>query len=380
MRRRSNTPYLILIATLLLLLSLPKHVTESLRGSIASIFSPLWESYAQLKLYSEKKLSPEIIVQEELSKSLLENELLKMELARLNDILKSELNLQTYLRELEAPAEISAKLTQQRKKQLRELLKVEMGALPAKVVYRSPSAWNSTLWINVGTENGIEKNSPVVVGDSIIGVIDYVGGKQSRVRMITDSALTPAVRVVRGALQQEHLSLQLEELEDYLLRHSELFDNNEHKSILISALEKLQRQLQASTPTQMLAKGELQGSGAPLWRRGGKMLQGVGFNYDFEDEEGGARDLRTGKLEHDWNDAQISLVEAHDLLVTTGMDGVFPPGFKVATVTKVYPLKEGDIAYQLTARPVAKDLDDLTVVYVIRPVGYTPNAIQKSGI
>lgn len=371
MRRRSNTPYLILIGTLLLLLSLPKHVTESLRGTVASFFGPVWDAYAQFKLYSEKKINSDIIVQEELSKSLLENELLKMELSRLNDILKSELNLQTYLKELGAPEELSSKLTQQRRKQLRELLKVEMGALPAKVVYRSPSAWNSTLWINVGSDKGIEKNSPVLVGDAIIGVIDYVGGRQSRVRMITDSALTPAVRIVRGALQQEHISLQLDELEDYLLRHTELFDSGEQKSILLGILQKLQRRLQSTSTTLMLAKGEIQGSGAPLWRSGGKFLQGVGFNYDFADEDGGARDLRTGKLENDWTDAPIPLVEPYDLLVTTGMDGVFPPGLKVATVTKVYPLKEGDIAYQLTARPVAKDLDDLTVVYVIRPVGFT---------
>jgi cell shape-determining protein MreC len=377
MRRRSNTPYLILIGTLLLLLSLPKHVTESLRGTVASFFGPVWEAYAQFKLYSEKKLNPDIIVQEELSKSLLENELLKMELSRLNDILKSELNLQSYLKELEAPEELSTKLTQQRRKQLRELLKVEMSALPAKVVYRSPSAWNSTLWINVGTDKGIEKNSPVVVGDAIIGVIDYVGGRQSRVRMITDSALTPAVRIVRGALQQEHISLQLDDLEDYLLRHTELFESGEQKSILIGILQKLQRRLQSASTTLMLAKGEIQGSGAPLWRAGGKLLQGVGFNYDFADEEGGARDLRTGKLENDWTDTPIPLVEPYDLLVTTGMDGVFPPGLKVGTVTKVYPMKEGDIAYQLTARPVAKDLDDLTVVYVIRPVGFTRELSTK---
>lgn len=374
MRRRSNTPYLILIGTVLLLLSLPKHVTESLRGAVAAFFGPAWESYSQFKLFSAKKFNPEIIVHEELSKSLLENELLKMELSRLNDIFQSELNLQTYLKELDAPTEITAKLTQQRRKQLRELLKVEMSAIPAKVIYRSPNAWNSTFWINVGSDKGLEKNSPVVVGDSIIGVIDYVGNHQSRVRMITDSALTPSVRVVRGALQQEHFSVQLEELEDYLLKHGEFFESQDQKSALLSLLDKLQNHLKSSKNSLMLAKGEIQGSGAPLWRTSGKVLQGVGFNYDFADDEGEARDLRSGKLETDWNDSELPLVEPHDLLITTGMDGVFPPGLKVATVTKVFPLKEGDIAYQLTARPVAKNLDDLSVVYVLRPVGFTKDA------
>lgn len=373
MKRRSTTPYLILIGTLLLLLSLPKHVTESLRGSVAAFFSPLWESYTQFKLFSAHKFDPQITVQEELSKSLLENELLKMELSRLNDIFQSELNLQTYLKELDSPTETTVKLTQQRRKQLRELLKVEMSAIPAKVIYRTPSAWNSTFWINIGSDKGLEMNSPVVVGDAIIGVVDYIGARQARVRLITDSALTPAVRVVRGGIQQEHFSLQVEELEDYLLRHSELFETQEQKQLLLSVLERLQRQMKSSKDSQLLAKGEIQGSGAPLWRTSGKTLQGVGFNYDFADEEGEARDLRTGKREDDWNDKEIPLVETHDLLVTSGMDGVFPPGLKVATVVKVSPLKEGDIAYQLTALPVAKDLDDLSVVYVLRPVGYTPS-------
>lgn len=371
MRRRSTTPYLILVGTILLLLSLPKHVTESLRGSVVAFFSPVWESFTQFKLFTARKFDPQITFQEELSKSQLENELLKMELARFNEIFQSELKLQSYLKELETPAEGTMKLTQQRRKQLRELLKIELNAVPARVIYRAPSAWNSTLWINAGQDKGLETNSPVVVGDAIIGVIDYVGNRQSRVRLITDSGLTPSVRVVRGSKQQDHLSLQLEELEDYLLRHTELFQSQEQKKAILSYLDILQKQFKASVNTLQLAKGEIKGSGAPLWRSSGKMLQGVGFNYDFADDVGGVRDLRTGKLENDWNDAEIALVEPQDLLVTTGMDGVFPPGFKVATVVKVFPLKEGDIAYQLTARPVAKNLDDLSIVYVLRPVGYS---------
>lgn len=370
MKRRLKTPYLILIGTLLILLSFPKHVSESLRGSIASFLSPLWESFTDFKLSSAKKFNSQIPLEEELSKSLLENELLKMELARLNDIFQNELTLQTYLKELDTPADASVRLTRQRQKQLRELLKVEMNAIPAKVIYRTPNAWNSTLWINAGSDKGLEMNSPVVVGDAIIGVVDYIAPRQSRVRLLTDSALTPSVRIVRGGIQQEHYALQLEELEDYLLRHGELFETSEQKHSLLALLESLQQHMKKDKTAQLLAKGEVQGTGAPLWRTSGKFLHGVGFNYDFADEEGGARDLRTGKLEDDWNDTALPLVAPHDLLVTTGMDGVFPPGLKVATVIKVFPLKEGDIAYRLTARPAVKDLDDLSVVYVLRPVGF----------
>ncbi len=373
MRRRSTTPYLILVGTILLLLSLPKPMTESIRGSVVAFLSPIWETFTQFKLFTSRKFDAQIPLQDELSKSQLENELLKMELSRLNEIFQSELNLQAYLKELEVPHENALKLTQQRRKQLRDLLKIELNAIPARVIYRAPSAWNSTLWINAGVDKGLEINSPVVVGDAIVGVIDYIGARQSRVRLITDSGLTPSVRVVRGSAQQDHLSLQMEELEDYLLRHSELFESQQQKLAVLAHLENLQRKFKSSSITHQLAKGEIKGSGAPLWRSSGKVLQGVGFNYDFADEVGETRDLRTGKREVNWNDTEIALVEPLDLLVTTGMDGVFPPGFKVATVIKVFPLKEGDIAYQLFARPVAKNLDDLSIVYVLRPVGYTKN-------
>ena len=44
-----------------------------------------------------------------------------------------------------------------------------------------------------------------------------------------------------------------------------------------------------------LAKGELYGSSKPLWRTQRHQLKGTGFNYDFADGEGPARDLQTGK-------------------------------------------------------------------------------------
>ena len=42
------------------------------------------------------------------------------------------------------------------------------------------------------------KNSPVLFGTSIIGVVEYVGYERSRVRLITDEKLVPSVRAVRG--------------------------------------------------------------------------------------------------------------------------------------------------------------------------------------
>src|SRR5574338_954621 len=60
--------------------------------------------------------------------------------------------------------------------------------LVGKVIFRAENAWNSCLWIDIGTDDNpetgtkiVDKNSPVLSGDSVIGVIDFVGKKESLV-------------------------------------------------------------------------------------------------------------------------------------------------------------------------------------------------------
>jgi cell shape-determining protein MreC len=219
------------------------------------------------------------------------------------------------------------KLLERKIEILSEALQLEMApilpsteVIAARVIYRSPATWNSSLWINVGratNEKVVRKNSPVLVGNHVVGVIDHVEEHQSRVRLITDSALTPSVRATREMLH--------------------------------------------------LAKGELYGSSKPLWRSHGTVLKGVGFNYDFPDEKGPSRDLRTGKPMNQ-KGASVPLIMVNDVLVTTGMDGVFPPDLSVATVTKIAPLKEGDFAYEIEAIPTAPDLDNLSLLFVLPPI------------
>jgi cell shape-determining protein MreC len=68
-----------------------------------------------------------------------------------------------------------------------------------------------------------------------------------------------------------------------------------------------------------------------------------------------------------------------DLLVTTGMDGIFPAGFWVATVTNVGLLREGACAYEIEAKATAGNLDDLTHVTVLPPVHSEPlDIVEKS--
>ena len=83
------------------------------------------------------------------------------------------------------------------------------------------------------------------------------------------------------------------------------------------------------------------------------MLKGVGFNFDYPDEDGSSRD------------GKVPILKEGDLLVTSGLDGVFPPGIRVGTVTSITPPKEGSYAYDIEVRPAADHLNDLETVFIL---------------
>ncbi len=304
-----NRSYFYLIASLLMLLSLSTESSERLRNETISFFSPGWNKLHKMKVAVARfwqgighEGAEEY--EEELQRLRLQNQLLSGENRKLKDLLQLDWDSQEEI-------------------------------VCAEVIFRSPSTWNSSLWINLGTaynekagKTVVAKNSPVLYGRSLVGVIDYVGLKQSRVRLITDSGLAPSVRAMRLQGNRAYL----------------------------------------------LAKGELHGSSQPLWRKEPHLLKGIGFNYDFADAEGPPRDLRTGKA-HDSTQQlpALPLIQVNDRLVTTGMDGVFPKGLEVAIVTKVSPLNEGDYYYEIEARPSAGELDRLSYLFLIPPLGYDPD-------
>jgi cell shape-determining protein MreC len=338
MIRKTPKPFLLLFAAILFLISIPKGSSEKFRGATASLLSPAWGSIAlgtvslqNLVPSSDERSNPS---GKEMQRLQLENQQYALEIARLQELIQHERYLNKQLNAVYNKTTTASSLESLQKNQrqdLQKLLALQLEAVPAQVVFRSPSTWNSSLWLNVGTANNhtlgqevIAKNSPVVVGASVVGVVDYVGMHQSRVRLITDSGLTPSVRAQRG-------------------------------------------------PYLFLAKGELHGSSKPLWRSYGDHLQGVGFNFDFADEAGPARDLRTGMpINGTGKEPIIPILKVHDLLVTTGMDGVFPAGLHVAEVTSIHTLKEGDYYYELEAKPTAGNLQELSLVFVMPPLGYDP--------
>ena len=355
MRRFPYKKYLLIGAALFLLLTLPIGFVESLRGGTIGLLSAIFKGgklFAKTKAQAEERLE-------------VENQLLRIELGKMRSLLEQKTKLQALHEEIGRYAASTKHL-----EETNYLAGQISQAVAARVVYRDPASWSSSFWVNVGAEANkvlkrtvIQKNSPVLLGRSVVGAIDYVGKKQARVRLITDPALKPSVRAVRGFAQNSAL---LEHL-DPILRH---LSPKADVVSLVKYLESWKEQLLADRESWYLAKGILQGGKAPRCR-GLYTLSGVGFNYDFADAEGPARELATGKpLECANGIKAAAIIQVNDLLVTTGMDGVFPPGLRVAEVTKIYPLKEGAYTYEIEATPVVQNLDTLQTVFIIPPLGF----------
>lgn len=245
-------------------------------------------------------------------------------------------------------------------KDLRALLEKQLAFLPASVIYRDPSSWSSSLWVSAGEElnraigkKGIAKNSPVVADGALVGVVEYVGEKQSRIRLITDSGLSPSVRVHRGSQQNRELSRHLDSLLKLIEKREDLFASFSEKEKLLAQLDELMTACGDRWEDGYLAKGEVHGSSTPFWRSRSPMLRGIGFHFD--DPDGSSAD------------ANVPTLKEGDLLVTSGLDGVFPPDLPVGVVFRIDPQQSGSFAYEMDVRPIASNLNDLQTVFILPP-------------
>ncbi|MCH9626102.1 MAG: hypothetical protein S4CHLAM123_12940 [Chlamydiales bacterium] len=359
MRPRAYKKYLVVAATLFILVSLPGFLIEGVRAKVVRLFCFSW------KMASCMQSQEEI----EISQIEGENHLLRIEIGKLRALLEQSVKNNKFKEEL-------SNLSPRRSEEVEYLAALHARSVPARVIYRDPSSFSSSMWINVGEETNrklnqriIQKNSPVILGRGVVGVIDFVGKKQSRVRLITDVAVKPSVRAVRGHPQNIALIESIDPMLRHLSSRKDLPLSNDEQIALKQSLEQLKEKIGEGGEAWYLAKGVLQGVGTPLWRNMNHTLRGVGFNYDVPDEEGPARELLSGKAIAS-SVRTVPIVEVQDLLITTGMDGIFPPGLQVAEITKIFPLKEGAYTYEIEATPILGNLDSLQTVFILPALGY----------
>jgi len=322
-RRQRSRSLLAVMATVVVLLILPGHIGFKLRSAAVVFVSPLWRPVVWLRSGSGKAL---------------------------RDFEKVE-------RKNCEQQEVIAAL-EERLQQKAEALWEE--GIQARVIYRSGSGWENSFWVAAGKDQipTLEKNSRVVWGNSVVGVVDEVGARRSRVRLITDAGLTLSVRVARGDLKNASLRGHAETL---------LAGLDTQDKPLRDALEHFLSAADRDVGNWFLAKGEVSGTSTIRWRKKQARLRGTGFNCDRVDCQGPARDLRTGKSAGNADDV-TPIIMVGDLLVTTGMDGVFPPGLSVGYVTKIAMLREGGYYHDVEATPAASRLDMLRWVTILPPL------------
>ena len=321
MRKKRIYPFVGLIFSLVIVCTSFTAWGEKWRGLGVGLVSPFWEKFYSVKRNLD---SSSLLLQEQLAEAVRDTQMLQQQMQQIRQWLLQEDRIEEQLaryRILGEPQESVERRAyfQRRQKELAQILQLQMRSLPARIIYRDPCFWSSFIWINLGSEQNrllqedvIAKNSPVVVGNVLVGLVEEVYKKRSKVRLVSDFRLAPSVRVLR----------------------------------------------KEGPDTALLAKGELHGSGLPLWRARGQKLFGIGFNYDFADEEGLAKNLR----------GEQQLIQEGDLLVTSGLDGIFPAGLEVASVESVGTLREGECSYQIEAKSLVPNLDALETVSVLPPL------------
>jgi len=89
---------------------------------------------------------------------------------------------------------VSQREIQSENERLRELLKFtdqpsyprDYGTVPARVIGRTDSAWNATITINRGSDDGVAMGQTVVSGQGLVGQISAVTTNSSQVLLIID--------------------------------------------------------------------------------------------------------------------------------------------------------------------------------------------------
>ncbi len=390
MRRANYKPLFLLVIAFFVVMSIPRDTADKMRFVAISCVAPSWKMMSGLKSFlavapiqTASSLQAE---SREIQRLRLENQMLQSQVESIREWIMFEDRLQEQIDKFSKITSAREddhfwkEFFQRRNDELANRLELQMQALPAKVIFRDPSSWSSSFWLNVGEKDNellgktvVAKNSPVVVGDSIVGVVEFVAERKCRVRLITDSGLVPSVRAVRGSEQNLALLENVETLFTHLKKRGDLFDSVEREKQLFQGLHFIKEKLSSSQKDRYLAKGELYGTSTPLWRCHNNMLRGTGFNYDFSDQEGPARDLRSGAVLGSSSTDALPILQVGDLLVTTGLDGVFPAGYRVATVTSIGNLREGGCTYEIEAIATAGNLRELHHAFVLPPTSYEAN-------
>lgn len=173
-------PYLIglgvAVLLALVLLNLPEHTSSRLKFALTSLYLPLFGLASSAQKLGEAgglRTIPKGALIEQVERLQRENEQLRFEamqhqeIARENGVLREAVGWQK-----KAPWKLQF----------------------ARVISRDPSNWWRTLQIDIGSNQGVTKNMPVITSQGLVGRIQEAGANRSRVALIGDpQCQVPAV-------------------------------------------------------------------------------------------------------------------------------------------------------------------------------------------
>jgi len=161
MQKKILMIYFTIFAVLLLMMSVSRHTSDKMRGQSVAVMTPLWEKI--LSFTSHPLSLTHFSVEEENQRLELDNKLLEIEIAYLQEQLHEQQLLSSQMTQI-APffPEETKTLAAQALKNALKIIQYRIQAVPARVIFRSFDTWNSFLWINKGESTNQDLQTPII--------------------------------------------------------------------------------------------------------------------------------------------------------------------------------------------------------------------------
>jgi rod shape-determining protein MreC len=187
----------------------------------------------------------------------------------------------------------------------------------AQILIKDLKPSSFTFWVDIGSNTCqfIGKGSPVCFGPYALGIIDYVGKRTSRVRLIADPKLQPSVTAIRGQAARSWMT----DILDAFKADEKLQKNTSQRAIQL-----IQNELQSGALSEELENGYLTGQKR---HAGQELLRGEGFSKE-------------------------SSLQVGDRLITSGLDGMFPKGLIIGKIIEMTPPPPGALSYGVWIKPI----------------------------
>ena len=172
--------YIIFVAVVLLvvvLLNLPTHAVRGLKIAISGLFLPMFglaASTHQVVARTEESLGSKKDLLEHFNALKTENQSLKIQVAQDANILLENGRLH---RLLNSPPPIRCNYR------------------AARVIAREPSIWWHSVWIDLGSQDGVRTNAAVMAPDGLAGLVRNVAKTRSQVFLLGDASMQISVKI-----------------------------------------------------------------------------------------------------------------------------------------------------------------------------------------